>query len=227
MFGICLGLLAYKPPLLIGAIPVLLVMRSQTALTGVTVSALGQVAISVIVAGVEPWLVYFTSLRRMSDYYFLTDTLPHQKQSILGFFQLLFGSGTIVAILSAVSIALVAALWWPHRRDRMAVWMVPMLATTTVLLSPHFYVYDLVILMPVLVLTAGALLRTSDSTPKWPLVWSGYALLYAPFSGAFALHSRVQASTIVLVAFFVAAHRIWLREQEVGRIGDWPPIRGT
>jgi hypothetical protein len=87
-----------------------------------------------------------------------------------------------------------------------------MLAASSLLLSPHLYVYDLALLTPVLLVVAGSLISGGGSFRERGLTWSGYALLYATYSGAIAAHSRVQLSTVALVIFLFAIHRLWLSD---------------
>jgi hypothetical protein len=206
-FGVSLGLLAFKPTLLIAAVPVLFVLGARAALAGAALSVFSQWAASAIVAGVEPWRAYAAVLVNPSRYFFLTDTLPHQKQSLFGFFQLLVGPGVVSTGIALLAVTAVLGIWWFDRRQPRTVWFVPMLAVTTVLLSPHLYVYDLVVLTPALLIAADALARHFDTSRERSVAWAGYALLYAPFSGALALHSQIQLSTIALAIFFLTLHR--------------------
>ena len=210
LFGLCLGLLAYKPPLLIGALPVLLILRCWPALGGILITGVGQVAVSAMIAGLDPWRQYINGLMSVSRYYFLTDTIPHQKQSILGFFQLLVGSNIAVLALTAVAVVSILALWWLHRNDWHPAWLAAMLSATTVLLSPHFYVYDLIVLTPALLVVADRLAWRCSSPAERKLLGAAYALLFAPVSGFFALRSGVQLSTGFLTWFVFAVHRQWL-----------------
>lgn len=215
--GVCLGLLAYKPPLLIGVLLVLMVTGAWTMLAGVMISGVAQTCAAVIVSGAAPWLEYVRSLSAFPRYYYLTDTLPHQKQSLLGFFQLLLGSGAPALGLSIVAGIGVLVLWRRHRTQTGGRWFMPMLAASSVLLSPHFYVYDLLVLTPALLMVAGALASANGTVAERVLGWSSYVLLYAPYSGAIALHGRVQLSTIALSTFLIGVHRLWLSEAPSAR----------
>lgn len=206
VFGMCLGLLLYKPPMLIGTLPVLALLGRWRALAGIAASCTAQFGSSAAVAGIEPWRQYVQSVANIPQYYFLTNTIPHHKQSLPGFFQLLMGSGRASTVLSSLAAAAVLALWWFHRDRRQPGWLLAMLIVTTILLSPHFYVYDLVVLTPALLIVAGTLSRRVESASERVLAATGYALLFAPYSGVLALHTRVQLSTIALVAFLIAAH---------------------
>ncbi len=202
----------YKPSLLLGVVLVLMVTGTWTILGGVMLSAAGQFCASLPFLGFQPWRAYATSAIAFPQYYYLTDTLPHQKQSLLGFFQLLAGSGILAACLAIVAGIVVLALWRRHRDQTESRWFMPMLAASSVLLSPHLYVYDLVVLTPALLIVAGALAPTWATLNERVLAWSSYALLYAPYSGSVAIYLRLQVSTIVLVAFLVAVHRQWLSD---------------
>ncbi len=88
----------------------------------------------------------------------------------------------------------------------------PMLAASSVLLSPHLYVNDLVVITPALLVVAAALARAGGTLNERILAWSSDALLYAPYSGSVAQHLRLQLSTIVLATFLVTVHHQWLSE---------------
>lgn len=212
LFGACLGILTFKPSLLVGALPVLVLLGNWRALMGLVASSVTQVAASLPLTGVDPWLRYFSAVRNMSAHYFLTDTVPHQKHSLLGFFQLLVDSSVATTALTAVAASGLLMLWWRHRRSANARWCLPMLAVSTVLLSPHLYVYDLVVLVPGLLVAADALSRRCATSRERIVAWTGYALLFAPFSGALAGQSRLQLSTVAMMLFVVAVSNQWTDE---------------
>jgi hypothetical protein len=148
----------------------------------------------------------------LPQYYYLTDTLPYQKQSLLGFFQLLTASGTLSFLLAMASAIAVLCAWVTLPASTTGHWYTPLLVASSVLLSPHLYVYDLAVLTPGLILAAAALSNAAPSRVKGAIAWSGYALLYAPYSGAMAMHLGIQLSTITLAVFFVAVRAQWLSE---------------
>ena len=203
LFGLCLGLLEYKPPLVIGALPVLLILRWWPALGGFALSVGMQVGASALVAGVRPWALYLETAAGIRRYYYLTDTIPHYKQSVAGFFQLLLGTTWISVALTGVAAVALLALWLLRRSHR-PIWLVPMLITTAVLLSPHFYVYDLVVLAPALLMAAYGRMKLGSASSQRALAASGYALLLAPYSGVIAARSGIQLSTLALAVFLVA-----------------------
>ena len=208
--GACLGLLLYKPSLLIGAIPPLVILGCWRALAGIVISAVVQCGVTTMISGIDAWLYYFNSVTTLSRYYFLTDTIPHHKQSILGFFQLMLGSGPAAALLAAIAATGVLTVWWLHRGDDPGRWFVALLLVTTIVLSPHFYVYDLIVLTPALLVVSHSLTELPDSRRKRTLSGAGYAVLFAPYSGVFAVHSRFQVSTVVLTLLLVAVHQQWV-----------------
>jgi hypothetical protein len=218
VFGAALGLLVFKPSLIVGAIPVLALLGLWPALVGLAVSAGGQVVLSLPFTGIDPWVRYASSTVNIRSYYYLTDTLPHQKQSLAGFFELLVGSEALAVSLAALASVAIMTLWWPHRSQKQGKWMLAMLIATAVLLSPHLYVYDLVVLLPALLITAEALVRRCETTWERTLAWTGYALLYAPFSGPLAQETGIQVSTILLVIFTIALGRVWSASQKSGLV---------
>jgi hypothetical protein len=218
LFGMCLGLLAYKPPLLAGPVLVLLVLHQWKALAGLGICAAGQAALSITISGIGPWQRHLAVLADVSNYYFLTDTVPHQKHSLLGFFRLLVGNPALAQTLTGI--ASLALLWfcWRHHSRAAKVWFVPLLIGMSVLLSPHLYVYDLALLTPALLIAASALSRRCETLPERTVAWTGYALLYAPFSGPLAQQSGIQVSTILLLMFVIALNRVWSASENGGLV---------
>jgi glycosyl transferase family 87 len=215
LFGVSLGLLAYKPPLLIGALAALLAAGQWGVVMGALVSVAGQWSAAMLVTGPDPWKLYFQSLARLPEYYALTNTMPQHKQSLSGFFELLVGPGAAVAVLTALAVAGVLALWWNRRGNRLTMEFVPMLAATSVLLSPHFYVYDLVMLMPALLIVAERLRERCETQVERLVGWCGYVVLFlGPFAGPLALRSRVQLSTVALVGLVLAIYKLTSPQSE-------------
>lgn len=101
-------------------------------------------------------------------------------------------------------------MWWLHRGDYQVRWFAALLLVTTIVLSPHFYVYDLIVLTPALLVVSHSLTELPDSRRKRTLSGAGYAVLFAPFAGGFAMHSRFQVSTVVLTLLLVAVHQQWV-----------------
>jgi hypothetical protein len=206
LFGACLGLLIYKPPLLLGAVLVLVLLGHRSALAGLMLSAAAQVALSLPATGLAPWKQYVAALGSLSNYAFLTGTVPHQRHSLLGFFQLLPGSGQIALLLYGVAAGAILWLWRSRRREAPTPWFPAALAATAVLLSPHLYVYDLIVLVPAFLMAASLVTKGLPQLSRADriLLWSGYLVLLAPYSGAIASQARVQVSTLALLAFLVA-----------------------
>lgn len=209
LFGVCIGLLIYKPTLLLGAVLVLMLLGRRRALTGLVFSAAAQVVVSIPATGIEPWKQYIAALGALRNYAVLTDTVPHQRHSLLGFFQLLPVSEYVAVLLYVVAVLGVLGLWLSKRREPPTLWFPTALATTVVLFSPHLYVYDLVVLVVPFLMAASLVARRAHPLSRVDriLLWSGFVVLLAPYSGAIALHARVQVSTLALMTLLVAVHR--------------------
>jgi alpha-1,2-mannosyltransferase len=206
LVGLCLGFLCYKPPMLVGVVIVFVVMQNWRAFVGVSLSCAVQFLCTLPLVGLEPWLDYLRSLSSLPQYYYLTDTIPQHKHSLAGFFQILVGSNALSTTLALVGASLVLAPWWFRRLDKNPWWHLPLLISTTVLVSPHFYVYDLVVLVPALLGAASLIVHHRQSMRRRIILAAGYALLFAPYSFALARAARIQLSTMALLVFVVAMH---------------------
>jgi Glycosyltransferase family 87 len=199
--GLCLGLLAYKPQLLVVAVPTLLLARDWRCLGGVLTMSAGQLALGWMVAGSAGMQQYVETLRDLARRPDLVMLYPENAHSIRGFLRLLgvpaaWATGITLALIPACAGAL-ARVWRPNGD---ALMQVGALVTAMLLFSPHLLSYDLLLLVvPIVALVNWAMAHDGDRQARRAI---GLAILLylAPFSSLLARHTHLQLSTLILAA---------------------------
>ncbi len=194
--GLAVGCLAYKPQLGLVVGIALLASKEWRAALGAATSALGQLAIGALAAGTHAVAHYVAILGSLAVNPDLIVVYPSEVHSLRGFVRLLVGSHRSIDL--ALVVAEVIALWFVVRGWRSAApvrMRMALLATVTVLVSPHFLTYDLLLLtIPLIVLADWALEHRSD--PRNAVVTVLLVLVYfAPYSANLARLTRLQPST--------------------------------
>lgn len=211
--GVALGLCAYKPTLLLYAVPLLVLSRSWRAVGGMVLSSGAVAAASVILTGWGANRAYVKALVRHTSYARGAGAVSLRLWKFVdlnSFLRLLFGDS--VAITVAVVIAVigcVAAVSLRGRRSRDAevravVWAAGITATTVV----NFYVgvYDSLVVAGALIIVFAT--RPRGAPQRW-LPWLAAAVYVTPFVSqltARALH--LQLLTAVLVVLLAYELRI-------------------
>jgi hypothetical protein len=195
--GACLGILAYKPPLLAPAAAVLLLAGEWRMLASAGLVAAGQlVAASVWVGltGLRDYVMVLVSLPAMANQ---LETRPAQTHAWRGFWALIVPDTPwefVLFFASAAATIVLAARIWRRQPDpalRMAV-----LALAIALAAPYLFVYDLAILAPAWLWLVDWFLRRPELS-----AWVGRALYVgyiAALFGPLAAATRLQISVPVL-----------------------------
>ena len=216
--GVCLGLLAYKPQLLVVTVPMLLVARDWRGLGGVLAAAAAQLAIA------------WAGRRHRRD-----AAIPGDAQ----------GAGHAPRRRHAVPREFTFAAWIPAPARRSAnsgnrrrcgararctpalarVWRggappllrVSLLLLLTLLLTPHVLTYDLLLLaVPIIGLAEWATRHYDDAHASRAIVVA-VALYCAPYSPVIADHAHVQLSTLAMAAGAWMTWRLWRGVVRTGR----------
>jgi hypothetical protein len=203
--GIALGTLAYKPQLGLAAAVVLLAAAEWPVVGGAVAAAAAQLGVAWLYAGTAVMRGYAHTIMHLGDHITLVEEKRHLLQSLSSFFDLLLPWPRVAIALYVVST--IAALAWTWR-----IWTsgapLPLrysaLLVATVLVSPHFYVYDLVILVPAGFFLANAAVDAGHA--RRPLVACLVLLYVAPLAGAaMAKTFRVQPTAPLLCVLLVMA----------------------
>lgn len=201
--GLCLGVLAYKPSLAAGAVAVIVLAGEWRMCAGVAIAAAAQAGVAAWWAGLPVMAQYVAAIAQPVRDAGMHVSQPQHLHSLAGFFRLLLGAGPLATTLYAIAATAVvatAALAWRARPSPRA--RVGALVLALVLAAPHLYVYDLVVLAPVLVV----LWEWAEAQPAPRNAWGravAWLAWFAPLAGPIALATSVQWSTPVLVAALV------------------------
>jgi len=200
--GLAVGGLAFKPQmgLIIGI--VLIAAREWRTVAGASITALGQLGVAWLVAGSAAMLAYFRVLWTLLLNPALVQVFPSEVHSVRGFAQLLIQSSAVITAVSlaALVIAMVGAarVWRSGAPLGVRFALVMMF---TMLGSPHFLTYDLLLLtLPLLVFADWAMTHRDDG--RQPAVALLLVALYlSPFSSQIVARlTHVQVSTLAMAA---------------------------
>lgn len=196
--GACLGMLVYKPTLVLVFPFVFFFGRQWRVLAGAALVG----ALQFVVAGAYfGWSTLFEWVHAMRIGVELIDQLeaqPWQMHSLRALFANSLPWRSAAAVLQLATS--VCAIWYAVRvwrsNEPLAV-RYAVLLLATILVSPHVYTYELVILVPAYLQVASmALERRLESRPVWIAL---YASVYLPGLSLIAAASYVQWSVLAMV----------------------------
>jgi hypothetical protein len=201
--GIALGCLVFKPQLLVAIPLVLLLSRGWTTLAGLLVAAGAQLAFARIYFGPAVMHSYFDTLRHVSR---VIDTselsfAPIQMHSLRSFFSLLIPWPEVAlglyTLSSIVILGMAAAVW---KSAAPLALRFSALTLAAVLINPHLFVYDLLVLAPVLLLLANWLLTNASQPSSALLHVLTYLAFVLPLFGPLSRWTHLQLSVPVFTA---------------------------
>ena len=208
--GFALGLLAFKPQFLIAIPLILLLSMSWRALLGVLASSGLQLAFTRLYFGPATWHAYLDTLVHASRWLNAAEVTlaPLQMHSLRAFWSLLVPSPKVSFALYAVAaiaaIAIATAVW--KSSAPLAV-RFSGLTLGALLVNPHLFIYDLLVLAPVLLLLADWACARRDkisSTIKLLL----YLAVLLPLFGPVARWTHLQVSVVVFALLLWSLSRI-------------------
>ena len=207
--GVLLGCIAFKPPFFIAFVIGCVVVRAFRMIAGMAIAAAAQFVLVVLVAGFAPihaYIEFAMTLSHASDLAF--EVKPYQMHSLRGFW-ILLGTGRFsleLWILSSLAVLAVLAGYW--RRQSSPDLRFAALIVAAVLIDPHLYIYDAVILAPALF---GAVehARVMGGTVTADAIRTAvYVLFVCLFLGPLARITHIQLSVPVMCALFFAMTRL-------------------
>jgi hypothetical protein len=201
--GIALGFLVLKPPFLVPVVLVLLLAQAWRVFAGLAVSAGAQLAFTLIYFGPAVMRPYISTLLHSAVQPRTAELIlsPIQMHSLRTFWWLLipWPRGVwAVYILSSLAVVGMAATVWMSSSPRALRFSALILAA--VLVNPHLYVYDLLALVPVLLLVADWALNNVQhpSTPAIGLLL--YLAFVLPLLGPLSRWTHLQLSVPAFAA---------------------------
>jgi hypothetical protein len=197
--GLILGSLAYKPTLLIVA-PVAFVFAGQwRPIAGIIVACVAQFAVVWLRFGGSVFKAFMENSASLRGHMDWLESQPWQMHSLRSFFALLVPSVTLTWILYAMTamvIMIAAVRTWRSRAPLGLRYGVLILGT--VLIDPHVYAYELVVLMCAFFLVTAWVLEQPGLNPRLSLLLR--ASFYLPAFDTLTRFTHFQLSVPVLVA---------------------------
>ncbi len=207
--GLALGCLVFKPQLGLAAAVAFIFAGRWKILAGAALSAAAQIAAGVAYYGVNPFRSWLRMLWHVPGMLSSLEPRPYQTHCLRTFWAMLVpwsGASFGLYVISAVVVlGWTIAIW---RRQQSLSLKYSALLLTTVLVSPHLTVYDLVILTP-------AILLLTDWLISHPLAQQGigtviYLVCVLPLLGPYTRWIHVQLSVVAMGALL---YLLWqLRE---------------
>lgn len=205
--GVLLGILVFKPQFLVAIPLVLLFSRAWRSLSSLALSAAAQFLLTRLYFGPAVMHSYFDMLWHIPRWISSAELslAPIQMHSLSSFWTLLipwpnFALGLYV--LSSIVIIGMAAIAW--RSSSPLALRFSVLTLAAVLVNPHLFIYDLLMLAPAFPLVADWSLGKVSSSSSLIRVPSIRVLLYlaflTPVLGPLSQWTRVQLSVPVFVA---------------------------
>ena len=203
--GLALGMLAFKPQFLIAIPIVFLLARAWKPLLGTIVGAIGQLGLTWMWCGTSVMRQYAQTLANLSRLVAATETIKAHAQmhSLRSFFSLLVPWPQVAIAFSVIGSAAVVVLairTW--RADAPLAVRFSSLVLTAVLVNPHLFVYDLLVLAPALILLADWVLEepTRVAAPQRDgLICGMYGAYLLPLLGPLTMITHLQLSVVALV----------------------------
>jgi arabinofuranan 3-O-arabinosyltransferase len=195
--GFALGFLVFKPQFLVAIPLILLLAHAWKAFAGLALSAAGQLALTALYFGPAVVRTYFDTLQHMSRWIDLAELAPSpiQMHSLRSFWTLLIpwpGLSLALYLLSSVAAIAIAATIWKSSAD------LPLrftaLTLAAVLVNPHLFVYDLLVLAPALLLLADWMLSHADHRNTAALSLLAYLAYVLPLFGPLSRWTHIQLS---------------------------------
>jgi hypothetical protein len=201
--GIALGFLIFKPQFLVAIPLVLLLSQAWKPLSGLVASAAAQLLFARIYFGPTVMRAYFDTLRHLSQTINASELslAPIQMHSLRSFCTLLIPSAEIALalyILSSIAVIAMAAVIWKSS--------VPLalrfsaLTLAAVLVNPHLFVYDLLVLAPALLLLLDWTLSNGQPSSSAPLPLLLYLAYVLPLLGPLSRWTHIQLSVPAFAA---------------------------
>ncbi len=215
--GIALGFLVFKPQFLVAIPFVLLLAQAWKTFAGVVLSAAFQLGCTLLYFGPAIMRTYLETLLHSAERPSTTELSLSliQMHSLRSFWVLLVPWPRAVLMLIVVSslaaIAIAAVVWksslpLPLRFSA--------LILAAVLVNPHIYIYDLLVLVPALLLMADWIVNNLHHSWTPVLALLLYLSFVLPLFGPVARWTHLQISVVVFAALLVCLWRISIQSAQ-------------
>lgn len=201
--GVALGSLAFKPQFGTIAMAAMVAAPSWRLLGGIAAGGAAQLALVALLAGPGLVISYLPVAGWILEHPAAFEPKLWQTHGLRGFFTLLLGSGPIALVayqLAAVGVFVLVGLVWIRQRSPEIRYAAMVIAG--LLINPHLYVYDLVVLLVPLALVMRWAMDRSASGAR-ALVWIAYSLYWLPLLAPLAAVTHVQLTAPAMVALLL------------------------
>lgn len=225
--GIALGFLILKPQFLV-AIPVILLLAGAwKTLLGLLLSSSAQVGLARLNFGAAVTHDYFDLFRYPAQWINAAELklAPIQMHSLRSFWILLMPSSTIALLLYVLSSMLVMGITVAIWRSRSPIALrFSAITLAAILVDPHLFVYDLLVLAPVVLLLVDWTFAGPQyaSTPR--LLLFSYLAFVLPLFGPLSLWTHLQISVLVFVGLLWTLRRSATEQQVILASGKSPVV---
>ena len=201
--GVALGLLAFKPQFLVAVPLVLLLAHAWKAFAGLVITAGAQLAFSRIYFGPAVMHAYLDTLWHISRVIGAAELslAPIQMHSLRSFWSLLIPwpeAALAVYALTSLAILVIAAAVWKSSAPLALRFSALILAA--VLVNPHLFIYDLLVLAPALLLVVDWTLTNPNHPSSAALKLLAYLAFLLPLFGPLSRWTHLQLSVPAFTA---------------------------
>ena len=204
--GLFFGCLIFKPQLALAPLVVFIATGAWKLLGGAVISAAGQLSAGVLYFGTDPFRSWLRTMWNVRSLLPLLEPKLYQTHCLRTFWSMLTPAQTIAFFFYlASSVAVLAMTIGISKRTNAASLSLrfPALVLSTVLVAPHLTVYDLVLLVPALLLSADWLIGEAHLVRASGIAWALYLVYLLPLVGPLARWTHLQLSVIAMVALLV------------------------
>jgi Glycosyltransferase family 87 len=216
--GVALGFLVFKPQFLFAIPVVLLLSGAWKTLAGLVAAAGAQLAVATIYFGPAVMRAYFDTLWHVSRWIGSSELrlAPVQMHSLRSFWSLLIPwtlipwpevALALYVLSSMAAIALAAATW---KSSAPLALRFSALTIAAVLVNPHLFVYDLLVLAPALLLLVDWTLINSPHPASAALRLLAYLAFILPLFGPLSQWTHIQPSVL---AFTLLLWMLWRQSE--------------
>jgi len=206
--GLAIGSLVYKPQLALSAVLILLGAGEWKVISGAITAAAAQLGFAWVYFGAKVMRRYLGSFAQLRSAEPFLEPKLYQMHSLRSFWTLLLPlrSAALAAyIISSFALVALGVMFWKRGKDLRLRYAALLLGT--VLIAPHLWIYDLVILVPAFLLVAEWVREHADAQSQarlWILLYACYVL---PLLGPVAQFTHIQLSVIAFTLTMVELGR--------------------
>jgi alpha-1,2-mannosyltransferase len=225
--GMALGILMYKPQFGLMAAVLFVLMLDWRVVVGALITGLGQLAAGGLYYGKSALTAYWTGLVHINDNASALEPHLSRMHSLRSFWQMLLpwhGLATVLYVVTALGVVAVTLWCWRSKAPIELRYAIFLLGST--LVDPHLTDYDLVVLMPALLVIGEFVLLS----PKSPEVDAARLLTYAayflPLFGPMLKAVHLQLSVPAYAGLFLVVASI-IRKEKYGMATRGPEYQAA